>query len=122
MPFEDARLIAEVCEFVLTQSGEGKLDSALNAPFAEFDGFALYPTFEEKAAVIWCRVSNSHSLIDGNKRLGLICLLYFCFINQYVAFGSDADFIRVALWTADHKYTEKQVYQWLRTKIRKAEE
>ena len=119
---DDASLIAEACGFVLTQFGEGKLDSALNAPFTEFGGFALYPTFEEKAAILWCRVSNSHSLVDGNKRLGMLCLLYFCFINQYVAYASDADFTRVALWTADHKYSEKQVLQWLKPKIRKVDE
>jgi death-on-curing protein len=45
------------------------LESALNRPFATFDGIDLYPTFIEKATAIFESLIINHPFMDGNKRI-----------------------------------------------------
>lgn len=45
------------------------LESALNRPFATFDGIDLYPTASEKAAAIFESLIINHPFMDGNKRI-----------------------------------------------------
>ena len=54
---------------------EHLLDSALNGIFQTFDGKELYPTKEEKGAMLGCSLISKHAFIDGNKRIGV----YACF-------------------------------------------
>ena len=42
-----------------------------------------YPIFAEKAAVLCSRLIRNHPLLDGNKRVGYICLLEFIERNGY---------------------------------------
>jgi death-on-curing protein len=45
------------------------LKSALNRPFATFDGIDLYPTAIEKATAIFESLIINHPFMDGNKRI-----------------------------------------------------
>ena len=45
------------------------LESALNRPFATFDGIDLYPTAIEKATAIFESLIINHPFMDGNKRI-----------------------------------------------------
>lgn len=47
------------------------LDSALEAPFVSFGGEELYPTIQAKAARLGYGLIKNHSMIDGNKRIGV---------------------------------------------------
>lgn len=96
---------------------EQLLESALHSPFAEFQNFVKYPSFHEKAAVLWYRVTRNHPLSDGNKRLGVMCFGYFCYLNKQVIWASDKEFFRVAEWIAAGKMTEKQVKDWVKKKV-----
>jgi len=93
------------------------LESALHAPFAEFQGNVKYPTFREKAAVLWYRVTRNHPLTDGNKRLGVMTFGYFCYMNKQVIWASDKEFQRVAEWIASGWMTERQVIDWVKRKV-----
>lgn len=42
-----------------------------------FDGKDLYPSIEEKAATLLYLIVKNHSFVDGNKRIGAACFLYF---------------------------------------------
>jgi len=52
------------------------LESAINRPFATFDGVDLYPTALHKAAAIFQSILINHPFLDGNKRTALALLLY----------------------------------------------
>jgi death-on-curing protein len=104
-------------EFSTAVVNKQLLESALNAPFAEFQGFVKYPTFHEKAGVLWYRVTKNHPLTDGNKRLGVTCFAYFCILNQQVIWASDKESIRVPEWIAAGMMTEKQVKEWVKKKV-----
>jgi death-on-curing protein len=58
-------------------------ESALAAPSATFEGHEFYPTFATKAAVLCSRLIRNHSLPDGNKRVGDLCLVEFVERNGY---------------------------------------
>ncbi|UKJ63273.1 type II toxin-antitoxin system death-on-curing family toxin [Cellulosimicrobium cellulans] len=62
----------------------GLLSSALARPAASMYGQDAYPGFHEKAAALLISVTNNHSLIDGNKRLGWLATLYFYDVNDRV--------------------------------------
>ena len=50
--------------------------------YQTFDGKDLYPTLEEKAATLLYLIVKNHSFIDGNKRIGASCFLYFLDKNK----------------------------------------
>ncbi len=56
---------------------EGLLDSALNAPFQNFDGEDLYRTIQAKAARLGFTLIKNHPFVDGNKRIGILAILVF---------------------------------------------
>lgn len=52
-------------------------ESSVNQVYQTFGGQELYPTLEEKAAMLLYMVVKNHSFVDGNKRIAASCFLYF---------------------------------------------
>ncbi|HEX7290767.1 MAG TPA: Fic family protein [Conexibacter sp.] len=52
-----------------------RVESALAAPFAEFDGDEAYKGVAMKAAVLCSRLVRNHPLPDGNKRVAYLCMI-----------------------------------------------
>jgi prophage maintenance system killer protein len=52
-------------------------DSSINAIYQTFDGEDLYPSVEEKAAMLLYLVTKNHSFSDGNKRIAAFLFLWF---------------------------------------------
>ena len=50
--------------------------------YQTFDGKELYPSLEEKAATLLYLIVKNHSFVDGNKRIGASCFLYFLERNK----------------------------------------
>ena len=61
---------------------EGLLDSAINNPLQTFTKMDLYPSIEEKAIRLCYSIIKNHPFLDGNKRIGLHCLLVTFAINK----------------------------------------
>jgi death-on-curing protein len=59
----------------------GLLESASARPRSSVFGRDAYPDLETKAAALVHSLVNNHGLVDGNKRLGLACLIAFLGIN-----------------------------------------
>ena len=59
----------------------GLLDSAINRPRSSAFGEDAYPTLMLKAAALLHSVTNNHALVDGNKRIGWLCVAVFCDVN-----------------------------------------
>ena len=51
--------------------------SSIGQIYQTFDGQELYPTVEEKAAMLLYLVTNNHSFSDGNKRIAATLFLWF---------------------------------------------
>ncbi len=60
---------------------ENLLNSALNGIFQTFDGKDLYPTKEEKGAMLGYALISNHAFVDGNKRIGVYVMLTFLEVN-----------------------------------------
>lgn len=53
------------------------LESCLQSPFQQIGGKFLYPTFNNRAAVLLYLMIKNHPFQNGNKRIALVTLLYF---------------------------------------------
>ncbi len=56
---------------------DSSFDSSIHQIYQSFDGHELYPSLEEKAAMLLYLIVKNHSFVDGNKRIGAACFLYF---------------------------------------------
>ena len=52
-------------------------DSSINAIYQTFDCKELYPSIEEKAAMLLYLITKNHSFSDGNKRIAAFLFLWF---------------------------------------------
>jgi death-on-curing protein len=59
----------------------GRLESCLATPEQTFDTQPLYPTLEDKAAILFYLLAKSHPFMNGNKRLAVTALTVFLFLN-----------------------------------------
>ena len=51
--------------------------SSIGQIYQTFDGTELYPSVEEKAAMLLYLVTKNHSFSDGNKRIAATLFLWF---------------------------------------------
>ena len=54
-----------------------RLESCLSTPFQTFGKKDLYPTFFNKAAILFYLMNKNHPFANGNKRVAMSTLLYF---------------------------------------------
>ncbi len=62
--------------------------SSIGQIYQTFDGVELYPSVEEKAAVLLYLVTKNHSFSDGNKRIAATLFLWFMY-NNGILYNSD---------------------------------
>lgn len=65
---------------IFAKPKDENFDSSIHQIQQSFNGKDLYPSLEEKAAVLLYLIVKNHSFVDGNKRIGAACLL--CFLNK----------------------------------------
>ena len=56
---------------------DSSFESSINTVYQTFDGKDLYPSIEEKAAMLLYLVIKNHSFSDGNKRIAAFLFLWF---------------------------------------------
>lgn len=56
---------------------DGSFRSSIGQIYQTFDGQDLYPSVEEKAAMLLYLVTKNHSFTDGNKRIAATLFLWF---------------------------------------------
>ncbi len=84
-----------------------------------FGGQELYPTLEEKAATLLYLIIKNHSFVDGNKRIGAACFLYFLdknkllFNEQNQAILSNKALATLTLFVASSKAEEMETVRKL---------
>ena len=86
--------------------------SSIGQIYQTWDGKDLYPSVEEKAAVLLYLVTKNHSFTDGNKRIAATLFLWFMENNGilYAADGSkriaDNALVALSLMIAESKTEE----------------
>ncbi len=71
------KMKSEFASDVFANPKDGSFASSVNQIYQTFDGAELYPTLEEKAAMLLYLITKNHSFSDGNKRIAASCFLYF---------------------------------------------
>jgi prophage maintenance system killer protein/prophage antirepressor-like protein len=71
------KMKSEFASDVFANPKDNSFSSSVNQIYQTFDGIELYPTLEEKAAMLLYLITKNHSFSDGNKRIAASCFLYF---------------------------------------------
>jgi prophage maintenance system killer protein len=94
---------------------DNSFKSSINTIYQTFDGIDLYPSIEEKAAMLLYLVTKNHSFSDGNKRIAAFLFLWFLEKNNilYKADGSrlieNNTLVALTLMIAESKAEEKDI-------------
>ena len=89
--------------------------SSIGQIYQTFDGMELYPSVEEKAAMLLYLVTKNHSFSDGNKRIAATLFLWFMNNNAilYRPDGTkriaDNTLVALTLMIAESKTEEKDI-------------
>lgn len=112
--------ILQLHHFLIQETGcldglrdEGLLDSAVQGPFATFDGQELYPRLEQKAAKLGYMLAKNHAFLDGNKRIGTYSMLVFLDVNGATMEYSDDELISLGFGIADGSLDYEDVLSWI---------
>ena len=92
---------------------EALLDSALNGIFQTFDGKELYPTKEEKGAMLGYSLISNHAFVDGNKRIGVYVMLTFLEVNGIRIKCTDSELVELGLGVAAGEISYKEILDWI---------
>lgn len=94
---------------------DDSLRSSIGQIYQTFDGRELYPSVEEKAAMLLYLVVKNHSFTDGNKRIAATLFLWFMQGNHllYRPDGTkriaDATLVALTLMIAESRTEEKDM-------------
>lgn len=94
---------------------DNSFKSSIGQIYQTFDGEELYPSVEEKAAMLLYLVTKNHSFSDGNKRIAATLFLWFLNGNHilYHSDGSkriaDSTLVALTLMIAESRTEEKDV-------------
>lgn len=92
---------------------EGILESALLAPFQNFDGKDMYPSIQAKAARLGYGLIQNHPFIDGNKRIGTHSMLVFLALNGIELEHTQEELIETILSVASGKTDAAGLLEWI---------
>ncbi len=89
--------------------------SSIATIYQTFDGVELYPSVEEKAAMLLYLVTKNHSFSDGNKRIAAFLFLWFMENNKILYNADDSKrignnaLVALTLMIAESRPEEKDV-------------
>lgn len=92
---------------------DNSFKSSVSTIYQTFDGLELYPSVEEKAAMLLYLVTKNHSFSDGNKRIAAFLFLWFLEKNKILYKSNDEKLIEnnmlvaLTLMIAQSKSEEK---------------
>ncbi len=92
---------------------EGLLSSALAAPFQTFDGKAMLPSIQQKAARLCYGLVMNHPFVDGNKRTGAHVMLTFLAMNGIELRYTQKELYETILNVAAGKLSSDALLQWI---------
>lgn len=92
---------------------EGMLESALSAPFQEFQNFSPYPTIQQKAARLGYGLVMNHPFVDGNKRIGAHAMLALLYLNGIELTYTQEELSEIILGLAAGIQKYEDLLQWI---------
>ena len=98
LTYEEARTFVDQMKYMETSElfaneKDASFRSSIGAIYQTFDGADLYPSVQEKAAMLLYLVVKNHSFTDGNKRIAAALFVYFLDKNNALVTGSGRQII-----------------------------
>ena len=117
----DSKEVLTIHEILIEKFGGSKgvrdinvLLSALNRPFATFDGEELHKTINEKAAALIESLVKNHAFIDGNKRTGYVIMRLFMMQNGFDINASYTEKYDFVIDIASGKSEIHEIVNWIK--------
>ena len=113
------KMRAEFNSDVFGKEKDGGFDSAVNQIRQGFGEQEVYPSIEEKAAMLLYLVVKNHAFVDGNKRIAAACFLLFLerngllYANQGQPIISNEALASLSLFVAASKADEMETVRRL---------
>ena len=98
---------------------EGLLESALYSVGQSFGGVELYPSPVEKCARLAYNLITNHAFIDGNKRIGVLCMLVLLELNGIRHSLTNEDVISIGMGVARGEMEYSDILLILKEKCEK---
>ncbi len=98
---------------------DGGFDSALHQIMQGFGDVEVYPSIEEKAAMLLYLIVKNHAFVDGNKRIAAACFLLFLDKNELLFTSTNQSIISnealasLTLFVASRKAEEMETVRKL---------
>ena len=89
------------------------LESAINRPYATFNGVDLYPTTIDKAAAIIESIVKNHPFSDGNKRTGYILMRLLLLQSDLDIRATEAEKYAFVIKIAAGKLMYDEISDWI---------
>lgn len=93
----------------------GLLDSAAHRPTTTLWATEVYPSVDDKGAVLLESIVRNHPLVDGNQQLGWLSLAVFCDLNGGEFDAPDDDAYDLVISVASGGIEAAEVAATLRT-------
>jgi len=84
------------------------LESCLNQPFVRFSKKDLYRGLEGKCGILFYLLIKNHPFQNGNKRIAIMCMLYFLYKNGKWIYISNDRLYRFAKHIASSRPQKKE--------------
>lgn len=93
----------------------GMFQSAINRPFATFDGQDLYPDIYLKAGALIQSIVKNHPFIDGNKRTAFIITYNFLVLNGIKITAGEKQIVKFMVSVANQNLSVDEIASWLKS-------
>lgn len=93
------------------------LKSCVESVFQTYGGVELYPTIIDKIIQVSYSLIKNHCFIDGNKRIGVMVLLYLLEINEINHTMRNSDIIKIGLELASGEMSKEDFKNFIESKI-----
>ena len=90
------------------------LESALEGAYQTFGGVELYATVEEKGAWLGYALISNHAFVDGNKRIGMLCMMVFLELNGVKINPTNESFFETGIGVASGQMKYEDLLEWIR--------
>lgn len=92
---------------------EGLLESAIAAPFQSFGGAEVFTSIQQKAARLGYGLIKNHAFVDGNKRIGVHCMLVFLALNRIELEYTQDELSDMVLKVAAGEWVLEDLLHWI---------
>ena len=90
------------------------LESALAQPQATFKGEYLYKNIYEMASAYGYHLCKNHPFIDGNKRISLIAMYTFLYVNGYELKMDEKEIYLLIMGVANNSISKEELTEYIK--------